>query len=350
MQDTIDSTDEDLRNGRVSPWTLAITPDGRYAYIRLGSDVVVAIDLTTRRVVNPTIPVDACASGPAIGPPIILPDAQPAAAVIIDGDDDLTARGFGSYVPFDGGALRLAGPWHTNRHLSLLTHGGWIDTNGFDAIVEGDVINDGSLTKTGEGSLTLCGAIEHRKDTFVLEGTLIVESRHDAPVFVDGGVLGGSGRVCTVSVMAGAISPGGRRPGVLTADQVTLSPRASLVIDINGPVCGTDYDRLDVKMAAIIDEATFVARFGAALTPGTELTILTNAQGTFAGLPEGAIVPAAAGQQARITYTGGNGRDVVLTVADDDADKDGDADADGAASVGVSTERIVESDGSKSVS
>ena len=95
-------------------------------------------------------------------------------------------------MPFDGGALRLAGPWHTNRHLSLLTHGGWIDTNGFDAIVEGDVVNDGSLTKTGEGSLTLCGAIEHRKDTFVLEGTLIVESRHDAPIFVDGGVLGGA--------------------------------------------------------------------------------------------------------------------------------------------------------------
>jgi autotransporter-associated beta strand protein len=339
MQDTIDSTDEDLRNGRVSPWTLAISPDGRYAYITLGSDVVVAIDLTTRRVVNPTIPVDECTSGPAIGPPIILPDAQPTAAVMIDGDDDLTARGFGRYVPFDGGALRLAGPWHTNRHLSLLTHGGWIDTNGFDAIVEGDVINDGSLTKTGEGSLTLCGAIEHRKDTFVLEGTLIVESRHDAPVFVDGGVLGGTGCVCTVSVMNGAISPGGRRPGVLTAAQVTLSPGASLIIDINGPVCGTDYDRLDVQTTAIIDDATLELRVGAAaIAPGMELTILTNAQGTFAGLPEGAIVTTATGQQARITYTGGQGRDVVLTLAD------------GAASVGVRTERIVDSDGSKSVS
>jgi autotransporter-associated beta strand protein len=318
MQDTIGSTDEDLKNdnGRVTPWTLAITPDGRYAYITLGADVVVAIDLATRRLVNPTIPVDACASGPAIGPPIILPDAQPGAAVIIDGDDALTARGFGRYVPFDGGALRLAGPWHTNRHLSLLTHGGWIDTNGFDAIVEGDVINDGSLTKTGEGSLTLCGAIEHRKDTFVLEGTLLVESRHDAPVFVDGGVLGGTGCVCTVSVMSGAISPGGRRPSVLTAGQVTLSPRASLIIDINGPVCGTDYDRLDVKKAAIIDDATLTLRFGGTITPDTEITILTNAQGTFAGLPEGAIVTTGMGQQARITYTGGSqGRDVVLTVS-----------------------------------
>jgi hypothetical protein len=120
--------------------------------------------------------------------------------------------------------------------------------------------------------------------------------------------------VRTVSVTNGAINPGGRRAGVLTADDVTLSPRASLIIDINGPVCGTDYDRLDAKIAATINDATLIARFGGALTPGTEFTILTNAQGTFAGLPEGALIPIADGQHARITYTGGNGRDVVLTI------------------------------------
>jgi YVTN family beta-propeller protein/autotransporter-associated beta strand protein len=299
-----------------TPAGVAIAADGRHAYVTLASShVMVAIDLAERRALSPSIPVGASPFGPAIGPPIVLADAQqPAAAFIIEHDTDLTARGFGRFVPFDGGALRLAGPWHTNRHLSLLTHGGWIDTNGFNAIVEGDVINDGSLTKTGEGSLTLCGAIEHRKDTFVLEGTLIVESRHDAPIFVDGGVLGGAGRVHTVSVTNGAINPGGRRPGVLTADDVALSPRASLIIDINGPVCGTDYARLDVKGSATLNEATLIARFGAMLTPGTELTILTNAQGTFANLPEGATVTAATGQQLRITYTGGNGRDVVLTM------------------------------------
>ena len=67
--------------------------------------------------------------------------------------------------------------------------------------------------------------------------------------------------------MNGAISPGGRRPGVLTADEVTLSPRASLIIDINGPVCGTDYARLDVRVAATINEATLIARFGGVMRP-----------------------------------------------------------------------------------
>jgi YVTN family beta-propeller protein len=299
-----------------TPAGIAIAPDGRYAYITLaGSHVMAAIDLSAKVVINPAVPVGASPFGPAIGPPIVMPDAQQSsAAFIICDDTDLTAYGFGRFVPFDGGALRLVGSWQTNRHLSVLTHGAWIDTNGFDAIVEGDVVNDGSLTKTGEGSLTLCGGIEHRKDTFVLEGTLLVESRHDAPIFVDGGVLGGAGHVVTVSVTNGAISPGGRRPGVLTADEVTLSPRASLIIDINGPVCGTDYDRLDVRIAATINEATLVARFGGVLATGTELTIVTNAQGTFAGLPEGAELTTADGQHARITYVGGSGRDVVLTV------------------------------------
>jgi YVTN family beta-propeller protein len=299
-----------------TPAGVAIGPDGRYAYVTLAaSHVMVAIDLDEQRAISPSIPVGASPVGPAIGPPIVLPDAQqPGAAFTIEDDAELTARGFGRFVPFDGGALRLVGPWHSNRHLSLLTHGGWLDTNGFDAIVEGDVVNDGSLTKTGEGPLTLCGTIEQHKDTFVLEGTLIVESRHDAPVFVDGGVLGGTGRVGTVSVANGGINPGGRRPGVLTADDVTLSPRASLIIDINGPVGGTDYDRLEVKAAATINEATLLARFGTTLLPGTELTILTNAQGTFANLPEGATVTAVTGQQVRITYMGGNGRDVVLTM------------------------------------
>jgi YVTN family beta-propeller protein/autotransporter-associated beta strand protein len=299
-----------------TPAGVAIAADGRHAYVTLASShVMVAVDLAERRALSPSIPVGVSPFGPAMGPPIVLADAQQtAAAFTIEHDEDLTARGFGRFVPFDGGALRLAAPWHTNRHLSLLTHGGWIDTNGFDAIVEGDVVNDGSLTKTGEGALTLCGAIEHRKDTFVLEGTLIVESRHDAPVFVDGGILGGTGHVRTVSVTDGVINPGARRPGVLTADDVALSPRASLVVDINGPVCGTDYGRLDVGVTATINDASLITRFGAALPPGTELTILTNAQGTFAGLPEGATLEAADGQQARITYAGGSGRDVVLTI------------------------------------
>jgi YVTN family beta-propeller protein/autotransporter-associated beta strand protein len=299
-----------------TPAGVAIAADGRHAYVTLASShVMVAIDLAEQRAISPSIPVGASPFGPAMGPPIVLPDAQqPAAAFTIEDDADLTALGFGRFVPFDGGALKLAGPWHTNRHLSLLTHGGWVDTNGFDAIVEGDVVNDGSLTKTGAGSLTLCGAIEHRKDTFVLEGTLLVESSHDAPIFVDGGVLGGTGRVRAVSVTNGAINPGGRRPGVLTADNVTFSPRASLIIDINGPVGGIDYDRLEVKAAATLNEATLIAHFVGMLAAGTELTILTNAQGTFANLPDGATVTAVNGQEVRITYVGGNGRDVVLTV------------------------------------
>ena len=49
---------------------------------------------------------------------------------------------------------------------------------------------------------------------------------------------------------------------------------------------------------------------------GTTFTILTNATGTFAGLAEGAVVTAD-GRRYRISYAGGDGNDVVLTVVND---------------------------------
>ena len=139
-----------------TPAGIAIAPDGRYAYVTLADVSRDGRDRSRRRArasvrafrwarlrsVRRSDRRSSCR----------MRSSRPRRSSS-DDDGDLTAHGFGRFVPFDGGALRLAGPWHTNRHLSLLTHGGWIDTNGFDAIVEGDVVNDGSLTKTGEGSL-----------------------------------------------------------------------------------------------------------------------------------------------------------------------------------------------------
>ena len=60
-------------------------------------------------------------------------------------------------MDFNGGTLRTTGSLITSRTISLLTLGGTIDTNGFDSIFSGDIINSGSLTKIGTGTLTLSG-------------------------------------------------------------------------------------------------------------------------------------------------------------------------------------------------
>ncbi len=62
-----------------------------------------------------------------------------------------------------------------------------------------------------------------------------------------------------------------------------------------------------------LNNATLAVTLRYLATPGTAFTIVTNAAGHFANLPEGALI--VAGQlRLRVSYTGGaNGRDVVLT-------------------------------------
>jgi YVTN family beta-propeller protein/autotransporter-associated beta strand protein len=292
---------------------LGMPPHQRRLFVSLASTrAIVCIDLDTHGPIGPPLPVGALPSSPGFTASIIVPDAASSALVIAD-DEDLGLLGFGRFIAFNGGTLRLAGPWRTMRHVSLLAHGGSIDTAGFDAIVEGDLINDGAFRKAGAGTLALYGVNSHRGDTFILEGTLRIEDSHDAPIYVEGGVLGGCGAVRSVTVISGAISPGADRPGTLHATDVTMAPGSVLLIDLCGPVAGSDYDQLAVSGAATLNDATLTIRPRGQLPAGASFTILTNASGCFAGLPEGSVAVVGA-RRFHITYRGGGGSDVVLTV------------------------------------
>jgi hypothetical protein len=172
--------------------------------------------------------------------------------------------------------------------------------------------------------LTLSGASTHVGGTILAGGTLLVNGTHTAaPLYVAGGTLGGSGTVGTVTMGSGALAPGGSGSGapgaataILHAAQVTMAAAVSFVVELNGTVAGTGYDRLDVSGAAAINGATLMLAPSFLPATGTTFTILTNATGTFAGLAEGAVVTAA-GRRYRISYVGGDGNDVVLTVVNE---------------------------------
>lgn len=299
------------------PVGVGITPNSQFAYVaNADANTIIQIDLATRTIGRQPVSVGTEPLAVGIGPQIIVAGEPSSPPLTIASDEELDALGFTRFLPFNGGALRLSGPWSTTRHISLLAEGGWIDTNGFDAAVYGDVLNDGSLTKTGAGTLALYGRNMHRRDTFVLEGTLIVDDQHDAPIYVDGGTLRGSGQLGPIWATAGVISPGGKRPGTIESTQVTMGAGVSFVTELRGPVAGTDYSQLVVNGTATLKDATLVVRVPETLRPGTSCRILTNVRGTFANLPEGAdfLVD---GQRLHITYTGGSGSDVVLTVLDE---------------------------------
>ncbi|MCB1586022.1 MAG: autotransporter-associated beta strand repeat-containing protein [Xanthomonadales bacterium] len=119
------------------------------------------------------------------------------------------------------------------------------------------------------------------------------------------------------------ISPG-FSPGQLTFDTLRLDENASVDIEINGLIAGTDYDQIiinnNVALGYDLDNgASLNVTLGYSPTLGDSFMIIDN-QGaqsvsdSFIGLFEGAeyLVD---GNVFTISYVGGDGNDVVLTMA-----------------------------------
>jgi autotransporter-associated beta strand protein len=84
--------------------------------------------------------------------------------------------GFQTFVDFNGGTLQTTGSLISSRTISLLIQGGTINTDGFNSIFSGDIINSGSLTKIGAGTLTLSGNNSYSGGTKIFGGVLSVSS------------------------------------------------------------------------------------------------------------------------------------------------------------------------------
>jgi autotransporter-associated beta strand protein len=174
------------------------------------------------------------------------------------------------------------------------------------------------LTKRGAGVVQFGGANSYKGATTILEGTLLVTRQIAlSPITATGGTLGGNGRIGRVTAAGSTIAPG-LSPGRLTTDAMKLGPGTTLSMELNGMTPGTDsgYDQLDVNGTVDLGGArlSIVSRFTPAsrasftlvLNDGTDAVV-----GTFAGLAEGAKVKVG-GRDFTISYSGGDGNDVVL--------------------------------------
>ncbi len=173
------------------PTGVAVTPDGNRIYVTNETDGTISvIETATNRVID-TIAVGSAptAFGCFIGPNVIVAKGGP---LSIANDNALTALGFREFVVFNGGTLRTAGALRTDRRMSLLAQGGTIDTSGSDSLLQGEIINSGSLTKSGAGTLTLTGSNTYSGGTVINAGALEVASPQALGlgyVVVSGGTL-----------------------------------------------------------------------------------------------------------------------------------------------------------------
>jgi YVTN family beta-propeller protein/autotransporter-associated beta strand protein len=210
------------------PFGIAITPEGNFAYVANDvSNNVSVINTTTNQVVD-SIPVGESpfTFGSFIGPNTIVAQGGP---LLVANDAALTGLGFGNsglgfqtFVDLNGRTLQTTGSLITSRTISLLALGGTIDTNGFNSIFSGAVINSGSLTKTGIGTLTLSGNNSYSGGTNMFGGVLSVSSDTNL----------GTGNIIIVN-NAELLTTG---PGFTSAKTIVLGNGGGTLASANGAI------------------------------------------------------------------------------------------------------------------
>jgi hypothetical protein len=201
----------------------------------------------------------------------------------------------------------------------------------------GVITNQGLFVKTRDNGSQLAAPVFNNAGTLRVDGgTLALTADYNqatgttlvaagatlqANVQLDSSTLSGSGTVTGNVIVrgAGTVNPGETTPGRMTVNgNLLLQPGGTLAVELNGPTAGTQYDQLQVSGSVILGGALNVS-LGYTPAVGDGFTLLDNTgpgpiTGTFAGLPQGAVVTIG-GQAFTISYVGGTGNDVVLTRA-----------------------------------
>jgi autotransporter-associated beta strand protein len=192
--------------------------------------------------------------------------------------------------------------------------------DGSSTVFSGQITGAGGrLGKYGSGTFTLAGTNTYSGLTTVGSGTLLVNGfQPSSPVQVNSArILGGSGTVGHLT-NSGTLAPGAS-VGMLTCSNLAFAGgSAVLAVELNGSGAGTDYDLVNARGSVNLSNATLQVSVGFAPAEGDRFRIINNdgadaVLGAFSGLPEGAVLTAG-DLQLHVSYTGGTGNDVVLTV------------------------------------
>ncbi len=184
-------------------------------------------------------------------------------------------------------------------------------------------VYEGSLTKSGEGTLFLTGHETWHGTTTVLGGKLSVIGSHASAIDVDGGTLGGSGTVeGGIDVAGGVLQPGLSPEEAAGITDVSVAP--GNVLSVGGAVRIGSKGRVAVTVRGDFDYTSVVAAgdlfldgalsldVDGTLTRGTVLTIMKgrSISGRFDKLPENRVLNTG-GYLFRVSYKGNS---VTLTV------------------------------------
>ncbi len=228
--------------------------------------------------------------------------------------------------------------------LGALNLDGNQDTNTTNTLAGAITLtSDVQVTATGSNTLNISGAVTYNSHSISSIGanvtTITISKGTDrsgenpsigsgVKFIVDGvvgnatvksnGLLEGNGTTGNLTVQSGGTTAPGHSPGCLNTGNLTLN--GSLDEEIGGATACTEYDQLKVTGTVNVTNGTLNTSLYNGFKPGAgqSYTIIDNdgsdaVTGTFANLAEGATFTVD-GNVLKITYKGGDGNDVVLSL------------------------------------
>ena len=215
MIQTINNPDSDTTYWQ----TVSISPDGSKLYLRhRGENNLYVMDTTTYLITTYSNFVSSSSYNFSsfISPNLLTGTLEIASAA------QMLEKGFNNYVNFAGGTLKATGSFTLSNPVYLhdafnitwddsstftTVAGGTVNTNGYDVTFSGEVSGVGSLTKTGNGVLTLSANNTYTGNTNANGGTLAVTADTSSSNFIvnNSGILSGNGTVGNTTVKNGGV-------------------------------------------------------------------------------------------------------------------------------------------------
>lgn len=199
---------------------ISILPDGSKLYVTsYGSDTLYVIDTSSNQVTTYTNIMTKLSENIS---PSFISENLITGILEIQNSAQLEEKGFSNYVNFAGGTLKatddltLSNPiylhdafnitWDNDSTFTTVA-GGTVDTNSYDVTFSGEVSGIGSLTKIGNGVLTLSANNTYTGNTNINGGTLTVTSDTSSSNFVvnNSAILSGNGTVGNTTIKNGGI-------------------------------------------------------------------------------------------------------------------------------------------------
>ena len=187
-------------------------------------------------------------------------------------------------------------------------------------LISGAMSGTSIVTLGGAGNLVLSANSPMFSGNFQINtGSLQVSAFYNnATVNLGGGTLKGTGQVFNVIGATGNVSPGSSLGTLTIGSQLALSSGNTFVTQINGANVGS-FGQISVTSGVTsLGNSILSITSATGLSAGQQITIINNGNtvpinGQFNGLVEGASITVG-NTVFTISYKGGTGNDVVLTV------------------------------------